>query len=473
MKQATETFGSEPRKIHIWEFLEESYVQLTSLMTEKLFKRAAKNVGNNRKLSHTLNISYSLVFYYRARKRFIPFRTLRQLCALAGDEFSIEQMEPHIVAYKIGGSRAKPILRPKLPLIETPNLFAIMGHLMGDGGHNNFTAYYSNTKEVLIDKFLSLLRSVFGNVPVHVEFTKKEAPRKDFFRIYFGMTSIRLLQHLYNVDFQTFTAQIPQRLFELPQKYASAYLRAFGDDEGCVHDDTISLYSANKGLILGLYTLVQTKFPELSSKIQRIHESYYRLQFPGSAFERYMTEIGFVHPMKMQDLNRILARRAKPRESKKEGETCRQILELLDSSGPMTIKELIIRFHITYQGVKLFLKGKRGLLELGFVQTHGKQLGSNADLFEITERGRILLRFPAVGLISGRKGRSKVEILKTLVGGHLKMKELAHELHLSNCTIHAHLKGTKYNGKWSPGLLELGFVHRSGHGVIPIHILIA
>ncbi|MFQ5821571.1 MAG: HTH domain-containing protein [Candidatus Heimdallarchaeota archaeon] len=456
---------AQPRQIHIWEFPQRFRVQLDPRVTEGLVNCAAEKVGGIEQLARLLKIGTS-IYNYRARRIFIPISTLLKLCKLAGDEFAIEKLEPLVVAYKGGAGIKQPILNPKIPLVETPDLFALMGHLMGDGGYSGFSAYYGNTNEALIRKFIRLLQAVFGGVPV-LEFRRRDL--RKFTTVRFGLTIVRFLRYLYKVDFRTFTARVPRRLFELPREYAAAFLRAFGDDEGTMQDCWIALCSANRELMQDINALVQAKFPDLdeglavhveNKKNGKFHK--YTLRFRSGSLESYRAFIGFDQSEKKQELERILARRARGWKVRARGKTRRMLLELLlASSTPMTAKELARRLNVTNITVWHHLKGQNGLISLGFVVSKAKMV------LEITERGRKFLQLPSIELLSNSQvGRRKVEILKALAGGSLTVGEIGQKLGLDVETIRFYLNGRKNsrNGRWSPGLLELGLVSRSGRG---------
>lgn len=442
----------QPREIHIWEFPPNFWVQLEPNKMEGLMNHAAETIGGLKQLARILKIHVDTIYGYRACRTFIPLASLLKLCDCASDEFSIEQVEPHVVAYK-GGSTAKPILNPYLPLVETPSLFALMGHLAGDGGHSKCQASYANTQEALIRKFLRLLHVVFGDVPVCIRKPDNTT------RVIFGLTIIRLLRHVYHIDFRTFTARVPHHLFELPKEYAAAFLQAFGDDEGGVSDAGITLNSANKKLMQDIYYLVQAKFPELEeyAVLEEAKSLFYAIRFRIGAFGSYRTFIGFTHPKKKQELDHILARRVRGWEQRNKGTSRRMLLEVL-RSRPMTTKALARQLEVT-TGV---VRGKylKDLIEWGFIRVRGKKPGSGgAKLFDLTEKGHIFLQLPSIGLISGWYGQTKLEILKKLAKGSLTAKELGQKLGLKKAAIWEQLRGRKRRG-----LVELGLVRRSGEG---------
>lgn len=457
------------REIHIWEFPEGFYIKLKHKVTKDLVNRAAEAAGGIEQLARVLKKDSKSIYNYRACKTFIPISLLLQLCKLAGNEFTIEKLEQHIFAYKRSG-RARPILNPNLPLKESHALFALMGHLVGDGGYSirGKFACYGNSEKILIKKFLRLLQEVFGDVPYRLEVIKNDPPRKDVLVVKFGLTIISLLRHLYRVDFRTYTAQVPAKLIELPREYTAAFLKSFGDDEGYVGDSDIIVCSVSIELMQAIHDLVQVKFPELGvyavfeKKKQKSDHYLYRVRFKTGAFSQYRMLIGFTHPEKKQELDCILARRERGWNQRNKGVTKRRILKVL-SSNPMTRKDLARQIEVTTEMTRRHLKE---LIALGFVRVLEGETGrNNAITFELTEQGQKFLRLPPIGLLSKHYGRTKVELLKTLKIGRFTVKELGKQLSLAKTPIRQHLLGIrKCRGKWIKGLLELGLVERFGNG---------
>lgn len=458
-----------PREIHIWEFPPHFYVRLEPKVTRDLVNQAVKRVGGIKQLARVFKVSAVSVRNYRSCRTFIPIQTLLNLCKIAGDAFAIEQVEPYIVAYK-GGPVGNPIQNPHLPLVETPDLFALMGHLAGDGGYGKYSAYYFNTHEALISEFLRLLRSVFGDVPVHLVTRNSKKSEKGVTKVSFGLTIVRLLQHLYQVDFRTFTARVPQRLRKLPRKFSVAFLRAYGDDEGTVHDCWIGLFSANLELMQDIYDLVLEKFPEfidfLSVRtIEKEKEGYsnmHILKFRSGALESYGTFIGFTHQEKKQALEITLARRKRGWRRRNSGTTRRMLLKLLQS-GPMTAKDLGRALEVTDGAIHQHLKN---LISLGVVIQTTTVGQGGAQVFALTETGHKSLELPSILL--ERRGGIIREILKTLALARkgLTMTELIHQLGLNKYTIRNHVSR-------KARLIELGLIKRSGRGTRTVPTSIA
>ena len=452
---------SEPREIHIWEFPHNFRVLLEPNVMRTLIDRAAASVGGFKQLARVLTVATSTISRYRHSFQSTPISILLRLCDLAGDGFAIEQVEPYIIAYK-GDERARPILNPTLPIRETPELFAFMGHMTGDGGHGTSDAYYDNTNDALIHEFVTLLREVFGEVPFYIPIdtrTINNKRRTPSIRVRFGQTIIRLLRHLYQVDFRTFTTRVPRRLFELPREYAAAYVRAYADDEGGLDDRRITIVSANQRLIQDVYHLVRVKFPEMNEFVTvgdrrgELHRQYY-VRFKSVACADYKKLIGFTHPEKRQRLDRILARRQRGWVRRNDGNTRRMLLENL-MARVMTAKDLAQSLDVTMRAVCYHLK--KELIPSGFVR---KAKGSSGETtFEITESGHKILSLSPIGLLQfGRAGRRRVELLKILVGRVMTAKQLEQKIGIKHRMLNNHLNGR--NGQRFQGLVKLGLVKR-------------
>lgn len=458
-----------PAKIHIWEFPKDFRIQLDRKETRPLVDRAKEGVGGIKSLASLLKVHVTTLYEYRAGDSSIPLKILLKLCELTGGEFPVEQLEQDIRGYK-SGMRTQLVKNPILPIQETPELFAVIGHLTGDGGHSRL-AYYHNTCRTLIDEFMDHLRIVFGEVPIRIAvdaYERRIKARKEVIGVYFPMTIVRLLRHLYHVDFRTFTSRVPPRLFDLPWPYAAAYLRAFGDDEGRVHDSHIELYSANKELMRDISDLVGEKFPELSEfmslqekKGPQDRINVYTLRFTTGAFASYQDLIGFTHPEKKHELGQILARKKRGWQSRTPGQTRRMLLRSL-KSGAMTTKELARVLNVSVQAIRYHL-GE--LTTLGAVIQTGRR--GNAKMLAITGLGRKLLELPPIGLEMlepNYRVRTKLKILKTLAAGEgVILRDLVHQLGLVNSTISRYLNTYTRKGQNSEtsGLIDLGLVRRS------------
>lgn len=463
---------AQPREIHIWEFPHDFRVQLEPKVMKELANRAAENVGDFGHLASILKVHKDTLSNYRIRNRFIPLPKFLQLCELAGDEFVVEKMESHIIAYK-GGPNTEPIQTPKIPIRETPKLFGLMGHLTGDGGYSGSQAYYGNTNQKLIREFLEQLHVVFGGVPIAIDVHRCDKATKDIFIVRFGRaTIVQLLCHIYKVDFRTFTAKVPQRLFHLPKEYGAAYIRAYADDEGYVDDLRITIGSANEKLIQDVYRIIQMKFPDMSEFVtvgnrKNGKRRQYYIRFKPAGCADYQKFIGFTHPEKRRRLDRILTRRKKIWKQRNEGVTRRMILEAL-KIRPMTTYDLVGGVEIVANVIRRYLKE---LVELGFVRESEK--AGYAKVFEITEQGRKVLSLPWIGFLSLRRGaRRRIELLRTLQEGTMTAKQLGQKLGIHPHSIRFFLDG-RNNCKYE-GLVKLGLVkrvHRGGRFTSDIYCL--
>ncbi len=183
----------------------------------------------------------------------IPLNKLKTLLKLLNIE--LNQIEKYVKTYKSKG-KSLLIKNPNLPIKESPELFRIIAHLIGDGSANeNNVSYFKNFNKVVYDEFADDLRKVFGDIELSLN--------KD--NIVFPITVRHVLYKFYNMNFGTFNANVPKKLFQLPPKYAGAFIQGFFDDEGNVDTSCVRFYSYNKDVLESVRDLLKTKFPEITS----------------------------------------------------------------------------------------------------------------------------------------------------------------------------------------------------------------
>lgn len=77
------------------------------------------------------------------------------------------EIEKNIFAYKSKG-KSLWVKNPKLPIEESPELFRIIAHMMGDGLANiNNVNYFKNNDNGVLKEFASDMRHVFGDIQIN------------------------------------------------------------------------------------------------------------------------------------------------------------------------------------------------------------------------------------------------------------------------------------------------------------------
>lgn len=274
----------------------------------------------------------------RIKNHFIPLWFIIRLSEIF-PEFSINEFEKNIVTYK-GPSCSAIIKNPNLPLKEDERLLKITAHLLGDGSvgggfgsklpDGKQHSEYRNFTRELLDKFQKDL-SVFGEVST----TKNYKHGSLIIPNSIGY----ILQHIYNIKFDTFNSRVPKPIFNLSRKLVASFLMAFGDDEGHVYDSSIDYYSNNKELLNDILALMNNAFPEIKTSAIKTNiaagknTKYFFTIYNGSQ-KTYLDLIGFDHPQKGEDLLFNITRSGKRNKNPKG-----DILKLLQNDD-MTAKQI-------------------------------------------------------------------------------------------------------------------------------------
>lgn len=312
----------------------------------------------------------------------IPLDKFKILSKLLG--IYLDQAEKYVTAYK---SKGKSLLinNPNLPIRESPELFRIMAHMMGDGSANkNNVNYFKNFDKSIYDEFANDLRYVFGNLELSLN--------KD--NIVFPISITHILSKFYNINFGTFNAEIPKKLLELSSQCAGAFIQGFFDDEGSVSTSCARFYSYNKKLLQGVRSILIKKFPGIKSitsikdRVKKTGVEYY-FSINADGLKSFYNLIGCVHPCKKEKLEFYLKRKNKDWNHRGNGDTKSKILESL-SDNPKTIYELSRDLIVSRETVRTHLfgyyaerkKNAKGLIEQRFVKI--KEFGKyNTAIFKL------------------------------------------------------------------------------------------
>ncbi len=379
------------QKIHLKDFPEDKIVVfLEDEFREELIDNAIKSFSRKRLAEH-LNIRKldTITRWKKAKiKRSknwitpqgIPLNKLKTLLKLLNVD--LNNIEKYVTAYK---SRGKSLLikNPNLPVKESPKLFRIIAHMMGDGSAEESNVnYFKNFDKLLLNEFMNDVRNVFGNVELSLN--------KD--NIVFPISIRHILSKVYNINFGTFNADIPKRLFELPPKYAGAFIQGFFDDEGSVDSSCIRFYSYNKNLLEGIRNLLITKFPEIGSTASIKSKNKqtgveYCFSVNAKGLENFYKMIGCTHSSKKERLKFYMDRKNKNWNHRDKGNTKSMIIDSL-SNNTKTAYELAKELMVSRGTIRDHLFGyndkrkrnAKGLIELGLIEIKG--IGKyNARLF--------------------------------------------------------------------------------------------
>lgn len=371
------------RKFHIDEFPQDRiFVLLKEEYHRELFHFIKWNYGF-KKLNKLFNNKLNWNTYRswqrrqskiktRFKRHFLPLWFVIKLAKILN--IKIEEIEKNIVEYK-GPSSSNPIRNSNLPLVEDKQLLKIVAHMLGDGSvgggfgsklpKGKQHSEYRNFAPELLDQFEKDL-AVFGDVIISKNY--------EHGHIIISNSIGYILQHIYNIKFDSFNSSLPEVLSELPKELSAAFIRAFADDEAHVYDNHIDFYSVNRAILEQLRSLFQAKFPEIkvselkANKKCRVNTKYYFYVLAESR-EAYYDLIGFDSKEKNESILFNIARGSSSKPKSKSGEFRQKILTTL-SENELTAKELSRNLNVSHGNVLRVLRSIKNI-EIAGKTKHG------------------------------------------------------------------------------------------------------
>jgi len=125
-----------------------------------------------------------------------------------------------------------------------------LGYLLSEGTVKNSSIIFNNTDEILLNRFNTLTRSVFGVA------TEK---CKDGLIIRKSTTLAKILNKCFNVPIgkkKSYRIKVPSVFFQLDNKKISRFLRSYVDGDGFIGAGGIEFYSNSQDILLGIKVLL-------------------------------------------------------------------------------------------------------------------------------------------------------------------------------------------------------------------------
>ncbi len=307
--------------------------------------------GSLHKLANFLSVSPQLIYHWKNLNLFIPLKFIKKI--INKRKLDWTGLERDVVAYK-GPNLSLSVRNPKLPIIESPELFTIISHLIGDGSVNrNGIPIYTNSNKDLIDNFIECLNKTFGTVEGKLYFNKRRC-----YQYRFSKVIPDLLKSFYNVDFGSLTAKFPTRIFELPGEYSCAVIRAIVDDEGAVRDNRISIKMKNKYLVMQLRNMLIRVLGKKAVTNLVAHRGYFwEFGVRAAYLKTFEVKIKLIHSTKRDNLEYVLKKSAYRSIKQKDDiwKTKLKILKILVGKS-QTINDLSRELFIDKGNVILHIK---------------------------------------------------------------------------------------------------------------------
>jgi hypothetical protein len=350
----------ELKEFHLWDFPDNIYVLLKDDFRDNFFKELYSKFGSRRQYALKMGVSppdvrrYHQGFSIKNSRKFaqyIPNWLIKKSLVLLSEEAK-DELEKNITALR---SRAGSDLRnPILPIRETPAIYRVLAHMIGDGSAGKGKMpYYANICKELREQFKKDLLAL-GEMGIYERIPNTVSV------VYFPKVVTDVLSFVFNVRF-TYPDRLPELLFSASDDCKIAFVRALFDDEGtastnvsiCIHNERILLELKIILLNFGINTSKITKTSYLTKKEVRIKLEMHILMKDISSFQ---TLINFSHPGKRRNLSFIFQTKLRNKIQRTRSKVLieQQILHFLREKPHSTL-ELTQKLLLTINGLYSYL----------------------------------------------------------------------------------------------------------------------
>ncbi|MBU1245940.1 MAG: hypothetical protein KKB27_03005, partial [Nanoarchaeota archaeon] len=287
-------------KLGLLDLPDNFYCKLNKPYLQKIKKVIKKNYGKEEILRREIktlfkeDISRTTLSTFLKGSTFLSLKRLKIFQSI----FDLTALEKNVISIK--SSKSGLPISIKLPLKQSKTLARLIGHLLGDGGIFDYSIYYFNKNETLINQFEKDSYEVFG------KFKIEKITNLD------GTTRLRLpkitgkILSLEKINFSR--GKIPNFILKGSREIKAAFLRAIFDDEGSITNNEISIEMTNKNLIYTTATFLKEFEIEIKTIGSRKRDVYKRSYYYGiygkADLIKFHKQIGFNHPIKDKKLFR-------------------------------------------------------------------------------------------------------------------------------------------------------------------------
>lgn len=371
------------KEVHIWDLpINQVYIKLNNKFAESFFISAHDKFGSWRILGESIGIKRgdsTIAINWKNNDVCYPLIRVFQIASIL--KIQREVIEENLIEIKAktflqkrGGSSGKPIINPKFPVVITPELCEILGHISGDGTisrtqpKRGINLKYINSETKLINEFKCLINQVFGSIEPAI-LTRKDPEHYRRPNYVLGYPTIVSLIILTIWDYKTKDRMMfPEFIHELDEKCKCSFLRALFDDEGCVPGNRKKIQIGMKPIanIMDIKKLLDS----LGIYVKRIEK--YRLNrltlAKSDSIITFYKKIGFKHPKKKSKLEKIIKQGWRFKTNYNH-EIRNWILNKINNGEILTREIIAKRFNITKSATGHYLKElkTKGLLKIRIV----------------------------------------------------------------------------------------------------------
>jgi hypothetical protein len=363
------------KSFHIWDFPPDIYILLKNETKYKLFKYLYSEFGSRKSLARFLDLDpstlreYHIGFSDKDGKKwvqYLPIKFFKMIKPYLTNQL-VKEIEQSVLAYR--PRAGTPIENPILPIKESPALYGIVGHILGDGSATKRKVpYYANTCEELRKEFIRDLQ-VFGKVKISNRTLTVPI-------ITFPKAITKVLAHCLEVSLDT-KENLPRNIFAASKNCKAALLRALFDDEGTCSAN-LAIKMNGEQLIRNIRMLTES-LDITCGKITIVPNQSgirgYSFRILNKDFEKFANLIGFSHPKKAENLKAAIRRRYRTQR-------CRE---------PKEIESLVLNFLEQNQKARTIVLANLLDLTLGHMLVHLKRMQKEGKIKNSTEENKYFI----------------------------------------------------------------------------------
>ena len=336
--------------LNLWDLSEERvYVKIKNGVIKEFFNFAIKFAGSENKLARLLGKNrIGNIWEFKNDKALTPLNLIVNILNIIppekGEEFK-NKIENNIEQLRYGYGCAKSIKNPKLPIIFSPVLARIAGHVTGDGGigmRRGYPVYYTNQCKSLTNEFKEDIIDVFGDVDAYEYYKDSDKTTMIRFPSIVGLILMKFLGPMVGE-----LKHVPDVVLNSDNETKIMFLRAVYDDEGCPSESSnrITFGISNEQVANAVKEMLK-EFgirPGTITKgeaTERWSANYQFGIFGRDDVRIFENEIGFNHPEKKIKLSNLVKSYEHKQNRYKNEEIKSLILETINRNNRLNTCEL-------------------------------------------------------------------------------------------------------------------------------------
>lgn len=338
--------------LNLWDLSNERvYVKIKQPHIKNFFNYAISFAGSENKLAVLLGLNKVYNIYESKNGiRLVSLNLILKILNIIPLEKRQELkniIENNVEELRYGYGKAKSIKNPKLPMLFSPILARIAGHLAGDGGirlsKGNYPVYYTNQCKILVNQFKEDILHIFGDIDTYEYYKESDKTTMIRFPSIVGIILMKFFGPMVGK-----LKHVPDVIIDADNKFKSMFLKAIYDDEGCMSSSSnrISFEISNEQIaktvkeMLKYFGIIPGKITK--RKATEKWKNAYQFGIFGKDMLTFAKSINFSHPIKKCKLKRFLLNKS---FIHKKGEQEFLIMNEL-KNGDMTIYDISKRLEI-------------------------------------------------------------------------------------------------------------------------------